>query len=198
MNKYFHSNLRYLRNKNGTEQLELAEMMGLKSASAVSEWESGKRIPNAGVLSDLASIFRVSIDSLMNIDLENTRISSNSLIPLLGTIAAGSPILAEENIEDYFNLDSRVKADFCLRVKGDSMIDAGIHHNDIVFIKKQCDVDNGEIAAVIINDEATLKTVHKTDHALILQPANKKYQPLVFTEGNVHIVGKLVAVLNLR
>ena len=70
METYFNTNLRYLRNRNGIEQLELANMLGLKSASAVSEWEKGIRIPNAGVLSDLAHIFNVTIDSLMHINLE--------------------------------------------------------------------------------------------------------------------------------
>ena len=134
METYFNTNLRYLRNRNGIEQLELANMLGLKSASAVSEWEKGIRIPNAGVLSDLANIFNVTIDSLMHINLEKYSIGTSNPIPLLGTIAAGLPILAEQNIEDYFNLDSSVHADFALRIKGDSMIGAGIFANDIVFI----------------------------------------------------------------
>ncbi|HLR34274.1 MAG TPA: helix-turn-helix transcriptional regulator [Tissierellales bacterium] len=87
MSEFFNTNLKYLRDKNGIEQLELANMLGLKSASAVSEWEKGIRIPNAGILSDISSIFKVSIDNLMHVNLEKYNIGSSKVIPLLGTIA---------------------------------------------------------------------------------------------------------------
>lgn len=198
MNKYFHSNLKYLRGKNGIEQLELANMIGLKSASAVSEWEKGIRIPSAGVLSDLANIFRVSIDNLMNVNLEKFSVGGSTPIPLIGTIAAGTPILAEENIEDYFNIDTKIKADFALRIKGDSMIGAGIFPGDIVFIHQQCEIENGEIGAILIENEATLKKFYKEDGTVILQAENDNYKPMIFTNGNVKVMGKLVAVLNIR
>ena len=198
MNKHFHTNLKYLRVKNGIEQLDLANMIGLKSASAVSEWEKGLRIPSAGVLSDLSVIFRVSLDNLMNIDLENFKIGSSKPVPLLGTIAAGLPLLAEENIEDYFNIDTRLKADFALRVKGSSMIGAGIFEGDYVFIHQQCDLENGEIGAILIEDEATLKKFYKEDDTIILQAENDNYKPIIYTKGNIKILGKLVAVLNIK
>ncbi len=119
-------------------------------------------------------------------------------IPLIGRIAAGYPIFAEENVEDYFRLDSSIDADFCLRIKGDSMIDAGINDNDIVFIRKQDTLENGQIGAILIEDEATLKTFYKENDTIILQPANKDYHPMIYTHGNIRILGKLVAVLNLR
>lgn len=78
------------------------------------------------------------------------------------------------------------------------MIDEGILSGDIVFIRKQSTVENGEIAAVIIEDEATLKRVFKSDTSIILQPANKNYEPTILTDGDVRIAGKLVAVLNVR
>lgn len=196
MSKYFKTNLRYLRNKNGIEQLELANMLGLKSASAVSEWEKGIRIPNAGVLSDLSNIFNVTIDNLMNINLEKFNIGTSNPIPLLGTIAAGTPVLAEENIEDYFSLDSTIKADFALEVKGDSMLGAGIFPGDIVFIKQQPNLENGEIGAILIEDEATLKKFYRDNGTIVLQSENDMYQPIILTNGNVKILGKLVATLN--
>lgn len=196
MSKYFKTNLRYLRNKNGIEQLELANMLGLKSASAVSEWEKGIRIPNAGVLSDLSNIFNVTIDNLMNINLEKFNIGTSNPIPLLGTIAAGTPVLAEENIEDYFSLDSTIKADFALEVKGDSMLGAGIFPGDIVFIKQQPTLENGEIGAILIEDEATLKKFYRDNGTIVLQSENDMYQPIILTNGNVKILGKLVATLN--
>lgn len=198
MSKYFKTNLKYLRNKNGIEQLELANMLGLKSASAVSEWEKGIRIPNAGVLSDLSNIFNVTIDNLMNINLEKYSISSPNPIPLLGTIAAGLPILAEDNIEDYFVVDSKIKADFALKVKGDSMLGAGIFPGDYVFIRKQDILENGEIGAVLIENEATLKKFYREDNTIILQSENDLYKPIILTNGYVKVLGKLVAVLNIR
>ena len=201
MNKLFSSNLKYLRNNSGIEQLELANMLGLKSASAVSEWEKGVRIPNAGELSDIANIFNVTLDNLMKTNLEKHNIGSYNSIPLLGTIAAGLPILAEENIKDYFNLDSKIKADFALEVKGDSMINAGIFEGDIVFIRKQECLENGEIGAVQIENietEATLKKFYFSNDIIQLLSENPNYPPQIYTEGNIRILGKLVAVLNIR
>lgn len=124
--------------------------------------------------------------------------SEVSNIPLLGQIAAGLPILAEENIEDYFNIDSKIKADFALRIKGDSMLGAGIFPEDIVFIRKQDNLENGEIGAVLIEESATLKKFYKEDGTIILQSENDMYKPIILTNGNVQILGKLVAVLNIR
>lgn len=182
MNKHFHSNLKYLRGKNGIDQLELANMIGLKSASAVSEWEKGIRIPSAGVLSDLANIFRVSIDNLMNVNLEKFSIGGSTPVPLVGQIAAGQPLLAEENIEDYFNMDTKIKADFALKIKGDSMLGAGIFPGDIVFIKQQENLENGEIGVILIEDEATLKKFYKEDDTIILQAENGMYKPVILKQ----------------
>lgn len=204
MKRYFSSNLKYLRTKNGMEQSELAEMTGLKSASAVSEWEKGLRIPNAGILYDIAEIFNVSFSDLMEKDLQNEYsiiTGSSNPVPLVGEIAAGTPILAKQNIERFFHLDKSIKADFCLRVKGDSMINAGIFEGDIVFIKKQECLENGEIGAVQVENmetEATLKRIYMDSKSITLQAENPKYPPMVFTEGNIRILGKLVAVLNIR
>ncbi len=198
MSSHFNTNLRYLRTKNGMEQLELALMLGLKSASAVSEWEKGVRIPNAGILSDLASIFNTTIDSLVKVDISKHDIGVAHPIPLLGTIAAGTPILAEENIEGYFSLDRHLRADFALRIKGDSMIGANINEGDIVFLRQQSTLENGEIGAVLIENEATLKKFYRDDGTIVLQAENDKYKPIVLTKGKVKILGKLSAVLNIR
>ena len=123
-------------------------------------------------------------------------------IPILGTIACGEPIFAEENYEGYFMLDTNLPvADFVLRAKGDSMIDADIAEGDLVFFRKTGDVDNGSIAAVIIEDEATLKKVYKSDSTLILQPCNASYAPIVLSEDdhkNVRILGEMVGVYSKR
>lgn len=116
-------------------------------------------------------------------------------IPLIGTIACGEPILAEENIEEQIDIPEHVHADFALRCKGDSMIGARIHDGDVVYIRQQPAVDNGQIAAVLIEDEATLKRVYVSPNTLILQPENSKYEPMVYSGDrleNVRILGKVV------
>lgn len=123
-------------------------------------------------------------------------------IPILGTIACGEPIFAEENYEGYFMLDENLPvADFVLKAKGDSMVEANIFDGDLVFFKKQSDVDNGDIAAVIIDDEATLKKIYKNESNLILQPCNSNYVPIVLSEDdhkNIRILGEMVGVYSKR
>ena len=116
--------------------------------------------------------------------------------PLIGTIACGSPILADEHIEDYVDMPAHIHADFALTCKGDSMINARIFDGDIVYIRQQDTVDNGEIAAVLIDGEATLKRVRLFDDHISLEPENPQYRPLVFwgEEMNaIRILGKAVA-----
>ena len=116
-------------------------------------------------------------------------------IPLIGTIACGTPILAEENIEEHVDIPEHVHADFALRCKGDSMINARVHDGDIVYIRQQPTVNNGEIAAVLIDDEATLKRVYVSPGTLILQAENPNYEPMVYTGEQleaIHILGKAV------
>ena len=101
-------------------------------------------------------------------------------IPLVGAIACGAPITAEENIEDWVAVPAYIRADFALRCRGDSMKDARILDGDLVCIRKQDDVDDGQIAAVLIDDEATLKRVHHLPGGgILLQAANSAYLPIV-------------------
>lgn len=118
-------------------------------------------------------------------------------IPLLGDIACGDPILAIDNSDESVTVPETLHADFALRCKGDSMVNARILDGDIVYIQRQDDVDNGEIAAVIIDDEATLKRVYKDDRheQLTLMPENPAYPPLVYRGeelNNIRIIGKVV------
>ena len=117
-------------------------------------------------------------------------------IPLLGSIACGAPILAEEHIEDYISISKKIHADFALLCKGDSMINARIWDGDVVYIKQQDTVENGEIAAVLIDSEATLKRVRIFEDHISLEPENPMYKPLVYWNeemNDVHILGKAVA-----
>ncbi|MBU5424966.1 transcriptional repressor LexA [Tissierella pigra] len=189
--------IKELRILNNLTQEELGEKVGVKKA-AVQKWESGitKNLKRS-TIQKLSEIFDVSPTYVMGMsNVKNP--STSKRIPLLGTIAAGLPIMAEENIEDYFNIDSKIKADFALKVKGDSMLGAGIFPGDIVFIKQQCSLENGEIGAVLIDDSATLKKFYKENDTIILQSENDLYKPIILTGGNVSILGKLVAVLNIR
>ena len=119
-------------------------------------------------------------------------------LPIIGTISCGEPIYAEEEYGNFVSISSDIDASFCLRASGDSMIGARIYDGDLVFIREQDSVDNGEIAAVIINDEATLKRVYyyPDEAKIILSPENPKYAPLVYIKeelNSIKILGKAVA-----
>ena len=116
-------------------------------------------------------------------------------VPLVGRVAAGLPILAQENIEEYLAFPRNLVPDggvFALRVTGDSMIEAGIHNGDIAVIQKADTAENGEIVVALIEDEATLKYFHKEKKRVRLEPANQAYKPIFATE--VMIIGKLVGL----
>lgn len=133
--------------------------------------------------------------SISNINFVNKR----KKVPLLGKIACGEPILAEENWEELILLPDYVDADFALRCEGNSMIDARINDGDIVYIKSQSQVDNGSIAAVLIDNEATLKRFYKKDDKVILQPENKEYEPFVYAGeeiNDIRIIGKATYFLS--
>lgn len=123
---------------------------------------------------------------------------SKKRLPLLGNIACGEPIYASEDRESYVEVGSDIQADFCLRAKGDSMIGARIMDGDIVFIRKQDMVSNGEIAAVLIEDEATLKRVqyNRESNELLLFAENPKYKTLRYFGdelSQIRILGKAIA-----
>ncbi len=118
-------------------------------------------------------------------------------IPMLGEIACGKPIFANENFETFIDASEDIKADFCLTARGDSMLGARIHDGDVVFIKEQPIVENGQIAAVIINNDVTLKRwyYYPEQKKLILQAENPKYEPLVYLNeelNNIRCLGRAV------
>ena len=172
-------------------------------------YENGEREPNSEILSSLSKLFKVTVDYLLG--LSDSPNATNALpeydnifkiekhkIPLLGEIACGQPIFASEDRESYVEVGTDIHADFCLKAKGDSMINARILDGDIVFIRQQPMVENGEIAAVIINDEATLKRVYynQGEGKLVLQSENPSYEPFVYVGeelNDISILGKAVA-----
>lgn len=178
------------------------------SAATVLRWENGE-IKNLrrDKIAKLAQALKVSPAYLMGWEEEPTPELPKNIeplpkmkkVPLLGVIACGEPILAQENFDGYVEVPDGITADFALRCHGDSMINARIMDGDLVFIRQQSDVDNGEIAAVLIDDEATLKRVYKSRNQIILQPENPKYPPMVYsgeTLEDCRILGKAVAFLS--
>lgn len=116
-------------------------------------------------------------------------------IPLIGTIACGTPITAVENIECEVDIPEHINADFALRCKGDSMIDARINDGDIVYIRQQPIVENGEIAVVLIENEATLKRFYREGNTVTLMPCNSKHKPFFYSGeqlNEIRILGKAV------
>ena len=165
----------------------------------ISKWENDTAEPNLYALKHLLDFYQVSFDDVINNKFTIDNINSKK-IPIIGTIAAGTPLLAEENIEDYFCIDNSVKCDFALKVKGNSMINVDIFDGDIVFIRKQPILENGEIGAILLENEATLKRFSKTDGSVILQAENPNMTdwPRVYTNGNIQVLGKLVGVFSKK
>lgn len=193
----------------GLTMLDVAKSVGVSEAT-ISRWESGD-IGNMrrDKIALYAKALKTSPLFIMGID-KNTDEEENIFdkydnlspiklkkFPLLGEIACGEPIWADEEKESYVMANMDIKADFCLTAKGDSMINARINDGDIVFIKKMPMVNNGEIAAVIIDNEATLKRVYyyPNKSKLVLNPENPAYEPLVYLKdelNTIRILGKAV------
>lgn len=195
----------------GLTQEELAFRMGYKSKSSINKIEMGKNdIPQSKVIA-FAKALETTTAYLMGADEAKERgmpdlnpLPANILpirmgkpLPLIGNIACGQPILAQENVEMMVECPETVHADFCLRCKGDSMIGCRIMNGDIVYIRQQDDVDDGQIAAVLIEDEATLKRVYKIGaDRLELRPENPAYPVMTYTGAeleHIRILGLAVA-----
>lgn len=219
----FSDRFKQLRAEHDLSQQSLATQLGL-TKSSVNMYERGEREPGIETLETIADYFNVDMDYLLgksdipnknswldkidksvDLDVLKSQVKFENLFPierkrypLIGTIACGEPIWANEELELYVESGADIQADFCLRARGDSMIGARIYDGDIVFIRKQSMVDNGEIAAVVIDDEATLKRVNyfPEQNLLILKSENSKYQDFVFTGEQLEriiILGKAVA-----
>jgi len=198
--------LKYRRKEIGLTMLEVAKIAGVSEAT-VSRWESGDIVNmRRDKIVLLAKALQVSPSFIMEWEDDqndndvyqygNIYPIETKKIPLLGEIACGEPIAAYEEVECYVELGTDVHADFCLRARGDSMINARIHNGDIVFIRKQPDVENGEIAAVVIEGDATLKRVYKKPYGLLLMAENPEFEPIMVTPEeytDFRIVGKAVA-----
>ena len=184
-------NIRTYRRQRGLNQTELAQLLGYTDRSSIAKIETGKVDISQTKLRQMAQIFGVTIEQLLGLEQPQTR-----QIPILGTIACGAPILAQEHIDGYTELPASIHADFALICKGDSMAGARIFDGDIVYIRAQEQVENGEIAAVLIDGEATLKRVRCFEDRISLEPENPTYRPLILWAEDMNrarILGKAVA-----
>lgn len=201
--------IRQIRQEQDVTQQELADYIGV-SKQAVYKYENNivTNIPTDKV-DTIAKRLKVSPAYLMGWEEQPTPKPTSPApippgfepmpkmkkIPLIGSIACGDPITAEQNIEKMVDVPESIRCDFSLTCHGDSMVDAGIHDKDVVYIRIQPVVENGEIAAVRIDGEATLKRVYYNPGTLTLMPANPAYAPMVYTGSQleeVHIEGKAV------
>lgn len=185
----FGEKLRALRDQKGWTQEQIANKLGT-SKQVISRYENNQRSPKLSVAIKYAEILGVSSnyftdnedsDSVSPIPPGFEPLPKMQRVPIVGEIACGTPILAEQNITGTVNAPADRQIDFALVCKGDSMIDAGIKDGDIVYIREQPEVENGQIAAVRINGEATLKRVYIDGNTMVLQPANAKYPPMTYT-----------------
>lgn len=211
--------IKQAREDKGFTQEELGRALGLNK-STVQRYETAKiekiKLPvieamaqilnvNPEWLSDKTTVrteYNTIKESNRDIDILMSRFNNIKPIqlkrfPLLGDIACGEPIFADEDKESFIMADMDIQADFCLTAKGDSMINARINNGDIVFIKKMSMVENGDIAAVIIDNEATLKRVYyyPEKNKLMLVAENPAFEPLVYINeelDTIHILGKAV------
>lgn len=171
-------------------QEDLAKLLGYKSRSSINKIEMSKNDITQSKIAAFARALHTTPAYLLgweeDVDIVPPGfepIPKMQRVPLVGQIACGQPITAEENLEGYIEAPAEKQIDFALTCRGDSMIDVGIHDGDIAYIRKQPQVENGQIAAVRIGTDATLKRVYyyPAEKKIILQPANSAYPPLSYT-----------------
>lgn len=204
-----YENIKNRREELGMTKVRLAELVGY-DRSMITKIEQGKVDLTQSKISAIAKALQTTTMKLMG-DEEGDDTPSNILplpktrkIPLLGTIACGEPILATENVAEYVDMDTDIHADFALRCNGDSMINARIFDGDIVYIRKQNSVENGEIAAVLIDSvesvsEATLKRFFRENDKIRLSAENPMYADKQYygeEMNQVRVIGKAVAFLS--
>lgn len=173
---------------------EIGAAMGLKSPSTVHFHLKG--LEEAGVIVKAEGKTRaISLPGVSVHSGGDGRVCPANRIPVVGNVAAGSPILAEEHIEDYVTFDTGASSDehFALRVRGESMVNAGILPGDLVVVHRQQEVCSGEIVVALFDDEATVKTLRRKDGKIWLMPENDAYSPIDGTKAQ--LIGKVVGVV---
>lgn len=196
-------NIKMLRDKYGITQKDLADIAGVTD-KAVSTWENGVNEPRMGAVQKIADHFGIKKSNIIedhgmdDISIFNILpLPKTYKVPLVGNIACGEPILAIEDAEKVIDVPEWIHADFALLCKGDSMITARIFDGDVVFIHRQPEVENGQIAAVRIENEATLKKVYYTpgSNRIVLRACNPLYPDMVYADealDQIEILGLAV------
>ena len=201
-----YKNIKRRRQQLKMTQTDLALKIGYADKSMIAKIEKGNvDLPQSKILA-FANVLETTPSELMGWDYEteSTETVDNVYkldkikLPVLGKVACGEPIYADEDRESYIMVGTDIRADFCLKCQGDSMINARIHDGDIVFVRKQDIVNNGEIAVVIIDDEATLKRFYyyREQNLVVLKPENPKYADIVLSDdklNEVKVLGKAIA-----
>ncbi|MDI9541169.1 MAG: S24 family peptidase [Bacillota bacterium] len=194
----FATNLRYLRKRKNISQNELADYLGYKSFTTIQKWEDGSATPPYRVIVKIADFFGVETEELMH---QNLPLNLKTQIPVLGFVRGGQPTFAEQQyigFEHVFPDDARHSDCFYLEVVGDSMKDARILPQDLLYVKKQNHLNSGDIGVFLLDDsETTVKRVIYKNDLMILQPENEEYQPIILTaedqkNRNVQIIGKVL------
>lgn len=196
--------IRELRKKRCMTMKELGAVVGL-AESTISQYETGKREPDNETLLRLGEFFNTSVDYLLGREIvadgpPEPSVPGSKWIPVIGTIPAGTPVEAIEEILDYEEITPQMASQgehFALKIKGQSM-EPRIFEDDVVIVRKQDDCENGEIGVVLVNgDEATVKRIKKRPEGLMLIPNNPTYEPMFYSNEEienlpVRIVGKVV------
>lgn len=187
-----------MRKKFGYSQQELANLLFVNQ-TAISQWERGVTSPNKTSLAKLCELFSVSSDYLLGID-ESSEECRGIKIPVLGRVQAGIPFEAVEEILDWEEISPEMAATgdyFALRIRGQSM-EPRMCDGDVIIIRKQSDVDNGDIAVILVNGfEATVKKIKKTESGVTLIPSNPAFDPIFYANDEikelpVQVIGKVV------
>lgn len=194
----FSKNLNYYMEKMDKSQSDIVQDLGINK-STISTWCNGTKMPRMNTIQRLADYFNIKKSDLVEekhflpdgaIPYTNRKMV---LVPLVGVVNCGIPLFAEDNIEEYIDTPSEDlesgETYFWLRAKGDSMINVGIHAGDLLLIRKQNDVDSGDIAVVSVNgDNATLKRIIKKENAIILQPENPACETKFFVGEEINTI----------
>lgn len=196
----FSKNLKRIMADKQLSQNELSRKLGC-SVPTVNSWCQGQTMPRRELFEKLCQFLNVSRLDLLSGNVPNLSVPAAHPLRILGSICAGDGILADENFDGYFFVDNSIRADYCLRVEGDSMRDANIHHGDIAFLKKNYDLCEGSIYAVVFgaDNNATLKQVYRQEpDTLLLMPCNQKYKPITVKAEDALIVGECIGVYHPR
>lgn len=198
-----YKNIRRLRKELKMSQDELAKLTGYGDRSSIAKIEKGiVDMPQSKII-QFAKVLGVTPGELMGMDgvsdpfqYSNVERISTRKLPVFDGIAAGQPRFMPEQAEFYMEAESDIDADFVLKVHGDSMTGARINDGDYVFVKMQPIVENGEIAAIAIEDEATLKRFYRYGNTVSLRAENPSYKEMIFADEDINklnILGKAVA-----